>query len=61
MCIMVLQKRSICFSLRDSKIEGVPSKILGRSTLTSVIREFKTDRGQIVVAGNTSPQVVTVH
>ena len=60
MCIMVLQKRSICLSLRDSKIEGVPSKILGRSTLTSV-REFKTDRGQIVVAGNTSPQVVTVH
>ena len=31
---MVLQSRLICFSIRDSKIEGVPTKLLGRATLS---------------------------
>ena len=30
--IMFSQKRSVCLSLRDSKMEGVPTKILGRAT-----------------------------
>ena len=31
--IIVLQYRSICLSIRDSKMEGVSIKILGRATL----------------------------
>ena len=38
--IMFLQYRSICLSLRDSKMEGVLTKILGRATLTYYENEF---------------------
>ena len=31
--IMVLPYRSICFGIRDSKIEGVATKLLYRATL----------------------------
>ena len=41
--LIVLQYKSICLIIRDSKMEGVPLKILGRATLNnSIILYFKT-------------------
>ena len=35
--LIMLQYRSICLSIRDSRMEGVPLKILGRATLNSFL------------------------
>ena len=33
--IMFSQQRSICLSIRDSNMDGVPTKILSRASLTN--------------------------
>ena len=40
--MIVSQYESICLSIRDSKMEGVTIKILGRATLT-VFKTSKVD------------------
>ena len=47
--LIVLQYKSICLSIRDSKMEGVPLKILGRATLNnSIILHLKTRKANYV-------------